>query len=431
VKLFKKTGFLNLGLAATFLMAFGLGCARQGQPTVRLSSWGDVKENLILSNLINEFQKSHPDIKVELLRVPYDDYMTKLSTQLAAGNGPDVIFVSSDDVMNLSMKGTLEPLEEYAKGDSESLVKDTWPSLIADNTINNHLYVIPRDIDPQCDIYYNKKAFDEAHIPYPKDNWTWKEFLADAQALIKKDAKGNTVRWGFVDDAPRLEPWIYSGGGKWVDDSHHPTKFTFNTPEFIRAIQFRGDLINKYKVMPTPSSLKAMGGMGSSDLFLNGATGMFLSGLWHTPEFRDIKDFDWDIAVTPLGPGGKRGFGLGGSGYGILSTSKNKKGAWELVKYIAGPEGQKLMAETGLVFPGLRSVANSKSFLDGQRPLNKKALFKVIPYGVLQPRTMNWREINDGMIVPLFDRVWLGTNTAQEAVSQLYEKLKTVPLVTK
>src|ERR1041384_4018813 len=183
----------GIGLALGLL---GLGCVRHGTPTIRFSSWGDVKENAILASLLADFQKVHPEIKVELTRVQYSEYMTKLFTQFAGGIAPDVIFVSTDDALNLSARGILEPLDEYIKADPSFPVKDYWPSLIEDYTINGHLWAAPRDIDPECDVYYNKAAFDEAHLPYPTDDWTWDDFLRAAKALVKRNAKGDVTRWG-------------------------------------------------------------------------------------------------------------------------------------------------------------------------------------------------------------------------------------------
>ncbi len=428
---FKAGGFWKLGAVGIFSLVLGLGCVKHSAPTVKISSWGDVKQNIILADLIADFEKSHPEIKVELQRVSYADYMTKLLTQFAGGTAPDVIFVSTYDVLNLTLAGVLEPMDEYLKSDPSFPIKDMWPVLLKEYTINDRLWGIPRDVDLQCDVYYNKKAFDEAHLPYPSEKWTWAEFLKDAQALVKKDEKGKVTRWGFVDDWVMTEPWIYSSGGRWTDDPLAPTRYTFNDPVFVRGIQMRSDLIWKYKVTPSPATEKTMGGIGMSELFSNGETAMFLSGLWQAPSFRDIKGFDWDVAMFPKGPAGKRGFFVGGSGYGILSSSKSKKAAWELVKYISGPEGEKKMSASGLIVPALRSVANSPVFLDGQLPLNKKALLKMVSYGVLQTRAKNWREISDGVILPTFDRVWAGTQSAQEAVSQLDEKLKTMPLLVK
>jgi multiple sugar transport system substrate-binding protein len=229
-----------------------------------------------------------------------------------------------------------------------------------------------------------------------------------------------------------VEPWVYSSGGRWVDNSLMPTKFAFNDPNFIRGLQFRQDLIYKYKIMPSPSNMKAeMGGLASADLFTNGSAAMFLSGLWHTPAFRAVTTLNWDIVEFPKGPDGKRGFSCGGSGYGIVSNCKNKKAAWEFVKYISGVAGQSKMAATGLICPALKSVMNSPTFLDGKQPANKKMLLSVIPDGVLAPRAKNWREVSEGTIVPTFDHLWLGDYTAQKAVSEVSEKLKTTVLVTK
>jgi ABC-type glycerol-3-phosphate transport system substrate-binding protein len=182
--------------------------------------------------------------------------------------------------------------------------------------------------------------------------------------------------------------------------------------------------MNKYKVMPSPANLTAMGGVGASDMFVNGTAAMFISGIWKTPQFRDIKTFDWDVALFPKGPGGTRGYQSGGSGYGILSTSKHKKEAWKLVSYLAGPEGEKKMSTTGLVQPALMSVANSPVFLDGQAPKNKKILLKAEPYGIFMPLMVNWQEVYQGNVIPTFDNLWLGKTDAAGAVSQLWDKIK-------
>jgi multiple sugar transport system substrate-binding protein len=434
MKCFDKRGYLGWGLAvlcgALLWAALAGGCSRKGSPTIRLSSWGDVKENAILLDLIGDFQKIHPEIKVELLRVPYDQYNTKVLSQVAGGNAPDVIFAEASNVAEVCWRGILEPLDEYVKNDPGFPLADFYPSILDRFTVDGKLFAIPRDISPVCLVYYNKKAFDAARLPYPKDDWNWGEFLADAKALTKVEG-GRTVQWGFTNDSPRLEPWVYSSGGRWVDDVRKPTRYTFNSPEVIRGLQFRADLILKHKVMPSPANMTAMGGVAATNLFINGAAAMLFSGIWITPQLRDIKDFDWDVALFPKGPEGQRGYANSGSGYGILSSSKNKKAAWELVRYISGAEGEKKMASTGLIQPALKSLANSPVFLDGLPPLNKKILLGAEVDGVFDPLALNWQEILLGSITPALDRVWEGKTTAKEAVAQLAEDLKKKPLVTK
>lgn len=431
----RKWGRRGAALAAAVTLAAGAaaGCGKkenagEKEIVIRLSSWGDVKENAILSDLIGEFQRANPGVRVELQRVPWGEYVTKLLTQYAGGVAPDVIFVSTDDLANFHPRGLLEPLNAYFESDPDFRTSDYDEGLIDRYTIDGKLYAVPRDVAPVCVVYYNRNAFEQAGVAYPHDDWNWEDFLAKAKALVKRNADGTVARWGFVDDWPMPDPWIYSAGGRWVDSVKRPSKFLVHTPEFIRGLQMRQDLIYKHKVMPGPSAMTAMGGLGSSDLFISGKAAMFLSGYWKVPAFRDIPNFRWDVAMFPKGPEGKRGFQIGGSGYGILSTSPNKEAAWKLVRYLSGPEGAKRFAETGLAQPALVEAARKIFAADPNPPANKGMLLEAVTHGVYEPFATNWREVRDGIITPVFDRVWAGAITAAEASAQLSERLAKVNL---
>jgi multiple sugar transport system substrate-binding protein len=224
-----------------------------------------------------------------------------------------------------------------------------------------------------------------------------------------------------------VEPWVYSNGARWVDDPQHPTRYRFNDPAFMQAVQFRADLALKHKVMPGPDDLKALGEVEPYEHFMKSSAAMFLSGLWKTPPLRAIRDFQWDVVMVPKGPAGQLGFASGGSGYGILKASKNKAAAWELIRFLTGPEGGKRMAAAGLAQPALSSVANSPSFLDRRVPLNKNILLESEPFGVFEPFASNWRHVRSQFIVPALAPVWKGERTAQEAILELDSRLKAYP----
>ncbi|HVZ81865.1 MAG TPA: sugar ABC transporter substrate-binding protein [bacterium] len=419
----------SLILAMALVLVGGCSKPPDHRTVIHISSWGDIQENTILQGLITKFEKDNPGIHVALDRVPYEEYVDKLLTQFAGDLAPDIIFVSAENLADFYPRGLLEPLTPYVRKDPAFDLKGFYPELVKWYTVDGDLYVVPRDIAPVCVIYYNKKAFDGAGLAYPKDDWTVDEFMKDAQALTERDKNGNVLRWGFADDWALPEAWIYAFGGGFVDDTHHPTRYRVNEPGFVRGVQFRGDLINKYKVMPSPSSLAQQGSVGASDLFANGTAGMFLSGIWKTPLFRGIKDFGWDVAMFPH-PKGMKGRVVGGSsGYGIVSSSKHKQEAWRFIAYLSGPEGQARFASTGLAQPALKKVAESSAFLDGKDPLNKKMLLKAVPLGVDQPMAVNWREVMQSIIFPRLDRVWLGKEKAVQAVAALNEELKKHPPV--
>jgi ABC-type glycerol-3-phosphate transport system substrate-binding protein len=409
-------------------MGFLSGCGVfSGKTKIKISSWGDLNENAILVSEISDFEKIHPDIEVELQRVPANEYVTKLLTQIGGGVAPDVIFVEANNFGDFYFRHALESLNPYIAADHINL-SDYYPQVIDRFSMDNQVYVMPRDTSPICVIYYNKNIFDECHVPYPTDDWTWDDFLATAQKVTKQDADGNVTRWGFVDDWPMAENWIYGAGGSYVDNAKHPTKWILATdPNALKGLQFRADLMLKYKVMMPPTANAAMGGMGNSDRFANGAAAMFMSGYWKVPNFRDIKSFKWDIVMQPKSPDGHRGFPTGGSGYGILSSSKHKQACWELIKYVSGVEGAKKMAATGLSVPVMMSVANSPIFLDDQPPQNKKMILDAVQYSVYNPLCVNWSEVRDGIVGPEFDRIWNGTETPEEAMEKIKPMLEKNP----
>ena len=395
---------------------------------IRVSSWGTPEENQILSDLIADYNKAHPGTTVELDRIPFGEYVTKLLTQMAGGEAPDVIFVEVNNFVDLYLRGALEPLNPYIQADHVDL-SGYYPQVVDRFTVDGQTYVIPRDTAPIGVIYYNKKAFDEAGVPYPTDDWDWTTFVADGKKLVKADASGKVTLWGFIDEWPLYDAWVYDAGGSFADSVKHPTKWTFATdPDTLKGIQFRADLMNKYKFMLPPAGLSAMGGMGTSDMFVNGSVAMYLSGLWPTPRFRQqIKDFKWDVVMLPKNPTGYRAFSTGGSGYGILKSCPHKKEAWDLIKFISGEEGEKRLAATGLAQPALMSVVNSPLFLDGKDPQNKKMVIEAMKYVKYNPMCKNWFEVHDSIIGPELDKVWNGTETAAEAMEHLKPLLEKNP----
>jgi multiple sugar transport system substrate-binding protein len=418
-----------VAVVAAGVLSFA-SCGKKESPnTIHLSSWGDPQENEILQNLINEFQKTNPDVPVKLDRVPYGEYTDKLLTQFTAGLAPDVIFVSSESVASFYPRNLLENLTPYIEKDKSVNLKALYPVLLKTYQIHGNMYAMPRDIAPVCVVYYNKKSFDDAKLAYPKDNWTTDEFVKDCLKLQKLDDKKNVTQWGFVEAYPLPDAWIYDFGGRFVDNPYKPTKYMVDQPGFLNGVKFRADLMLKHKVMPTPASLQQAGGVGTSDMFAGGRAAMFMSGIWNVPLFRQTPNLKWDVVLIPQAKGVPRAVVGGSSGYGIVTTSKHKDSAWKLIAFLSGAEGQKLFAHTGLVQPALKKVAESADFLDGKDPLNKKMLLKAVDYSIDVPLATNWKEVQNGNIYTELDKVWIGNETAEEAIAKLKVELLKHPPV--
>ena len=410
----KKTfcGIIFVFSLVCLLAGCGSSGKQDGVTEVKVAFWGTPEEIDIVTNSIAGWQKEHPEIKIIFEHTPYTGYASKILTRIAGGAAPDIIATEVDYFVTFASKGVLEGLNSYMETDPEGFSKEVFfPSIIERFSVDGELMAIPRDAAPFACVFYNKELFDDAGIDYPTDDWNWDDMLRMARTLTKKDEKGRTAQYGFYGWA--WMNFVYGNGGSLVDNIENPTRVTIDEPKAVEGLQFYADMINLYKVMPTPLALSNLG-MGVDRMFASGRLAMFLSGVWETPSFRNY-DFEWDVVMFPENSEGIRAFGTGGTGYAILKSSKHKKAAWEVIKALTGPEGQAVFAKRGLSQPSRIAVAKGEAWaLDAQPPANKKMLNEAVQYAVYSPFHPKWRELQEKFLIPKFDLIWDGKKSAEE-----------------
>lgn len=419
-KILKPWIFLCLLPLITSLSGCGQAGVSDGTTPVHVAFWGSPDEIEIITESLKEWQAAHPQIKIVFEHTPYTGYDSKILTRIAGGAAPDIIATEVDYFVTFASKNVLEDLAPYAAEDTVFSKDAFFPSILGRFTVDGKLLAIPRDVAPFACVFYNKKLFDEAGIPYPSDDWTWDDMLRDARALTKKDANGRVTQYGFYGWA--WQNFVYGNGGALVDNVEKPTKSMLDDPKSVEGLQFYSDLMNLYNVMPSRVALSNLG-MGIDLMFSSGRLAMFLSGIWETPGLRNY-NFDWDVAMFPKNPKGTRAFGSGGSGYAILKTSKHKKEAWEVIKALTGPKGQEQLAKRGLAQPSRVDVASGPSWAqDPAPPANKKMLNEAVKYLTFSPFHPRWREIEEKYLNPELDLVFNGKQSAADAAQKVAPKM--------
>lgn len=433
--IFRMRRFAFLSLSILIAIPLLAGCA--GKPAdeadaasdpaavspvvIKVAYWGGPEEIDIITTAIRNWQKSHPNIKVVLEHTPFSGYVGKILTRIAGASAPDVVCSEVNIFVAFVAKDIFLDLTPFIKGDAAFNLDEFFPEVVDRFSRKGKVYAIPRDTAPFACIYYNKKLFDEAGVPYPTDEWDWSAFLDAAQRLTKFDANGKATQYGFYGWA--WQNFVYSNGGSLVDNVKNPTECRLTSTPSKEGLQFYADLINKYRVAPTPTALGNLG-MGAQQLFMTGRVAMFSSGIWETPILRKINGFDWDVVMFPRGPRQVRGFGTGGSGYGILKSTKYPNEAWEVVKTLSGDEGQIMLAEAGLAQPANKKIAEGEHWaLSDKKPLNKKMLNEAVKYVTYEPFHTKWREISELYLGPELDLVFNGRATVDEALGAVIPKI--------
>lgn len=382
--------------------------------TITWAFWGDPWEVEINERVIEVFETDYPHIQVETFHRPWNDYFKELRARFEAGEPvPDVLFWSQTPIdvpkgyfMNLAptMKAEQYRLDDFFDG-----------LLIHFKLDDNRIYGLPRDSDTKV-IFYNKRLFNRADLPYPKNGWTWRDLRTTALAL--KEA--GVAEYSFAYEANNWWMiWMWQNGVQVFNDKLFPTRTSLGEPEAAEAVQFFADLTNVDRVTPPYEVLRSSEEIAT--LFKEGKLAMAFGNHALVPTFAQIDDFEWDIVGLPQQ---KRQANLAaGAGYVIAANTAHPEAAWTFLKFLAGPKGQAIFAEAGVAVPARRSVAQSPIFME-QRPVHNAQVFlDEVELGEPDPAFPGANEIIDMINDETLPPVWRGE---QDAASALQEALPEV-----
>jgi multiple sugar transport system substrate-binding protein len=316
---------------------------------------GDSGEGLTPhQDIIARFEEENPDILVQLEAVAGRDYYTRLLTQIAAGDAPDIMQIGDDAVPMFVDKGAFLPLDGFITGDYPLDMSIYLPGVVEPGQWEGQQWLLPKDFTP-LGVYYNKSIFDEYGVAYPEDGWTWDDFLATAQELTKDtDGDGETDLWGAQLTAnwtTGFEYWVAAAGGSLISEDGSQFVGYMDSAETIAAVQFFSDLYNVHKVAPPPADFSLWAG-GNAE-FDNGQAAMRLFGRWVQGGLKDNPNVDLGVVGVPAGQ--VRANTLFWGGFGVFSGTKHPEAAWRFLSFYVGEQGSQVWKDWAI--PPVASVA--------------------------------------------------------------------------
>ncbi|MCA9956564.1 MAG: sugar ABC transporter substrate-binding protein [Anaerolineales bacterium] len=405
---------VSFGLKFVLLLTliFLVSCQEEVKTVTFLTS-GDPAEQKAYEDLVAAFHEAHPEIHVELTHIPSgSEYRSRLATEFAAGNPPDVTLMNYRRFAVFAANDLLEPLGPYLDDSKIIQPEDFYPITTDAFTWDGVITCIPQNISSLV-VYYNQDLFDAAGIAYPADDWTWDDFVKTAVALTQDtDGDGTIDQYGagIEPSLYRLAPFVWQNGAPIVNSDDSPTRLTITRPPAQEALQWFVDLRQVHGVVPGRVEEEAQ---DSESRFVAGTTAMFFDSRRATPTFREIEGFVWYVA--PL-PHNKETAGvLHSDAYCLSSTTENKDAAWTFIEYANSPEGQTVIAGTGRTVPSLISVAESDAFLEpGALPARSRVWLDTAATLQIVPVISTWEEI-EGTANEEIERAFYGDITVAEA----------------
>lgn len=336
-----------LSIAAALCLA-----ACSGRRDDALVFWTFGPEDDAVTRLLPDFERTHPDIHVEVQQLPLSAAHQKLLTAIAGGTAPDMAQLGNTWLPEMVALHALAPLQRRVAASSTVMASDYFASIWATNLSNGQLYGIPWYVDTRL-LFYRSDLLKQAGFDAPPRDWAeWRRMLA---ALSHPARKVYGILLPTNEYEQLLSLALQQPDPLLRDDD---TRGNFESPGFRRALGFYVDTF-RLRQAPDVTNVEVS---DPWDEFGRGVYAFYLSGPWNVAEFRKRlpanEQGDWATAPLP-GPEGP-GAGLaGGASLVVFRASKHRHEAWALIEYLSQPRVQQRFYRLTGDMPPRRSSWNS------------------------------------------------------------------------
>lgn len=430
---------LTAGVSATALLAACVApaaststgsdaAAAPDSEGVTITYWalqGENTDDNLTRGVVEPFMEQNPSVKVEMEEVPWDGYYEKYQTLGAAGQAPDLAFVSAawiQDFAHLGVALNLDPYVEktgvFGPEEAEKYFLSTLDGLRYPGT-EGSLYAVPYEWVTIV-FYYNKDIFDAAGEAYPTDEWTYDNVLEAAQKLTlrsgdKIDQYGMISHWGY----DVIDSSIHANGGSILNEDY--TDAALDTQTNIDTIQWWVDLIQTHKVAPLPAEFAEGGAVNT---FASGKVAMAILGVWGIETFRPQENFNWDIAMLPKGKE-KQTAVQWPNQVAISAKTAHPDEAFDFAMFMIRPDRPADTVGIGKV-PVVKELAYSEAWLEaGKAPEHKDAILKMGDLNVPLEFGFRWNEWREAMDQEL-QLSYLGERSVDESVAAAQSAIQAV-----
>jgi multiple sugar transport system substrate-binding protein len=331
ISLPKRLVVLSLVLAACLMASRGQAVS---DVTV-IRFWTMGREGEVVKDFVDEFERTHKGIRVDIQQLPWASAHEKLMTAFAGDASPDICQLGNTWIPEFVALGALEALDDRVAASSTLSKGDYFSGIWDSNRVDNRLYGIPWYVDTRL-IFYRIDILASAGYAAPPKDWDeWKRAMAAVKTevghdnfavLFPTDEFEPLLALALQQDEPLLR-----ANGRWGN---------FRSAGFRRALQFYNEAFRR-----NWAPRLAAGQVSNVwNEFGRGYYSFYISGPWNIGEFKrrlppDLQD-RWMTAALP-GPNGPGTSIAGGASFAIFRSSRHKDIAWQLAEFLSRVEIQR------------------------------------------------------------------------------------------
>lgn len=399
---------LSLFLVLILSIALFAGCgettqAPAGKVTVKFAVQADNTD--ALAQIIDAFNAENDSYQVETVILTNDSgNMHDLLVNSLSSNSAEYDVVSMDVVWagEFAAAGYLQPLDAMIK-DAGWAPTDFNAGSMASGKYKGKNYVLPYFPDLGF-LYYRSDIVDQGDAAkLQSGDYTWEDLLIMAEGYA---GEGGT-KYGHVYQSKQYEGLTCN-----------VNEFTSNWSDVENGLVIMKQFADS---AATPKDILVYTEGETHNAFLNGESvfarnwpymnGMAASGEYTIDETK--------IGRAPLPNGGT----VGGWILGVNTKSERQEAAKVFIRFLAGPEGQKINATVGSYLPGFNALLNDDEVKASNVLLTDPGFQNALAKTIARPVAENYSEVSDTIQISAHEYL-SGNGDLTDAVSAIEEALK-------
>ena len=382
-------------------------CTRDDESTIRF--WVMGREGEVAAQLLEGFEREHPDVRVRIEQLPWTAAHEKMLTAFAGNAMPDVAQLGNTWLPEFVALNALEPLDDRVQTSIDIDAADYFPGIWDTNRVGENLFGIPWYVDTKL-LFYRRDLLEQAGFSSPPKTWDeWWQMLVAVKERV--GPKRYAILLPLQEYDPLVALALQQGEPLLRDDGRFGN---FRSAAFRRTWKFYLSMFER-QLAPAANANEIANVWNE---FARGYFSFYISGPWQIGEFKRRLPSElqtaWSTAPLP-GPQGPGVSIAGGSSLAIFRHSRHKDAAWKLVQFLSRPVvQQRFYAITGNL-PPRRSAWNDAALAQDPPTLAfREQLERVRPV----PKVPEWERIATELRV-ITESVVRGDLSAENGLEEL------------